>query len=412
MNTPLKKLCLQSLFAFLLLLLPTVALAPPEDSIYTVSDFFYYYTEASVICAGHAKDLYNLDYFRKQTESLFPPFAKTSGYLIMGEPPLSTVFIAPIAMIPVQYAYRVWQCILLVCLSISLALWTDILGFTNRQTLWATVAVALSGPVWEVIRVSKPAAIVWLAWTLSVWCLRKKQFLKAGIILLPWTIKPQQIMPFLSLMTGARQWKFVGYVVLTTLALFLILLPIFGLETYADWLKALRISADHPELTGPFLHPTLRGQLLRLLGMDRQTVAQVITPIVISAYLGALLLLAILGNAFRQRRNLIPLTVACMPLGIVTSPYCQNYDLILLIPSVFAFFKLGALAWLPKSIRVGCLTLVIACLVVFELPFYTIIHYTYLEHGLLVVNPFFVSLSLLSAIFIWAAIRAAKLNPE
>jgi hypothetical protein len=99
------------------------------------------------------------------------------------------------------------------------------------------------------------------------------------------------------------------------------------------------------------------------------------------------------------------LSAACMPLGIVTSPYCQNYDLVILIASVIAFFKLLPLVPMSKPLRIACLIVVAACLLVFELPFYTFIHYTYLAHGLITINPFFVSLCVLSALFIWTALK-------
>jgi hypothetical protein len=404
---PAKKFCIQTIFAFMLLLMPAVALVP-QDSLYQRCDFFYYYSEATLVCTGHAKELFNLDYFRQHTESLFPDFKKTTGLLIMAEPPLSAPFIIPIAIIPIAYAYYIWQFVLLVCLSVSLALWTQMFRFSDRQFLLAAVVVTLSGPIYEVIRVAKPTALVFLCWTVAVWFWQRKQFIGAGILFAPWTLKPQQMMPFIALMTGARQFKFVLGIVLVTLGLFLASLAIFGFDIYPQWLRALAISQEHPELTSPSLHPVLRGQLLRLLGMDAKVVAHIITPIVAVAYLSALFLLAYLGHRFRKCPDLIKLTVACIPLGIVTSPYCQNYDLILLIPSVLAFFKLGALNSLHKAIRIICLVVVAACLLVFELPFYTFIHYTYLQHGLLAINPFFVSLCLLSAIFIWASVRASK----
>lgn len=414
---PAKKFWIQTIFAFVLLVLPAVVLVSPwnphdaNDSTYKWCDFFYYYSEANLICTGRGGELYNLDHFRQNTEALFPDIKKTNGLLIMPEPPLAAPFIVPIGLIPATLiAYYVWEFVIVASLSISIVLWAEMFRFSERQYLLSAALLALSGPIVETIKVAKPTALVWLGWTLSVWLWQRKRSLMAGLVFAPWTLKPQQMLPFIALITGARQIRFLVSLSAATLVLFLASILIFGFHIYPDWLQALRISQDHLELTAPYLHPVLRGQLMRILGTDPAVVSHTITPVALAGYVVALLTLVILGNRFRQHSQSIKLTVACMPLGFIMSPYCQNYDLILLVPSVFAFFKIGWSHSLAKSMRIGILVVVSLCLLLFEMPFYTIIHYTYLEHNLIVVNPFFVSLSLLSAIFIWVAVRAGHLD--
>jgi hypothetical protein len=127
------------------------------------------------------------------------------------------------------------------------------------------------------------------------------------------------------------------------------------------------------------------------------------------AFITAQLAGLFLGYKFSKSTNWLQMCVVCMPLAIVCTPYCHNYDLVLLIPSVIAFFKLKSLQALNKATRIACIVVVALCLLVFEMPIYTRIHYDFLQHPILTVSPLFCSLSIMSIIFVTMAYRQSTM---
>jgi hypothetical protein len=82
----------------------------------------------------------------------------------------------------------------------------------------------------------------------------------------------------------------------------------------------------------------------------------------------------------------------------VTSIYCHNYDLLLLVPVVAALISLGFFVRAPLAARV----IVFICGFIFLMPVYGRIHYYYLLRGG-VWNPFVFALLLFSGVMLYVA---------
>jgi hypothetical protein len=397
-----KQLLVRSLFAFIVLLMPVVALEPLDDSVFGFTDFFSYYTQAKLIIEQPCQDIYDPDKLIRRARELYPPLNSHGPYYV-GEPPLSLTLLLPAGFLPKDFALIVCKGILVILTGISMALLAVIFEQTERQFIWSTVAVAASGPFWEATRVTKPGLVVLFGLTLCLWYLRNNKQLKGALCMLPWTFRPQLLLMFFAGLFGARQLRFLAWVAVTSVCLFVLTLPLFGLDNYKSWQKYLSYMSWHHDITAPFLHPTIRGQLMRFTEVPANVVS-LVWPFTFGA---SLLLAVYLGDRFKRSARWLQLCTACMPLGVVAGPYCHNYDLVLLIPSVVAFFKLPVMAALTKRFRITCFSLVGLSLLCFEMPIYSLIHYTYLQRNIWIISPLFISLLLLSVIFVYVAWRDA-----
>ncbi len=407
----------RTIFVFALILLPTIGLAPPNNSV-GVSDFFGYYTHAEMIKERRLDVICDVAKMQHETEVLFPE-VKDKLVVLVAEPPVSLVMLLPICLLAKDISLIVVKIFFVVCASVAIVLLADVYELKERQFQLTAILVAMSGPLWEVMRVTKPAVLVLLALALGLFMLKRNRPLMAAILFLPWTFKPQLLLQFLIQITVAGRLKFIVSLAAITLLLVVVSLPIVGAHNYLDWFNILHYAESHPQLNRPDLQATIHGQLLRVFvffpGGDKIVSYSAIKTISLVCLAAAILNAAFLGYRSRKLPNSLNVAVVCLPLALLTSYYCHNYDLILLIPAIIAFFKLPAFHSMNKRMRWSCIALVVIAILPLELPFYTIIHYFYLQLGF-VFNPFCLSLSILSCVFIGTAYHqiytAAQSSPD
>ena len=149
--------------------------------------------------------------------------------------------------------------------------------------------------------------------------------------------------------------------------------------------------------------PNFRGQLLRLFPDSAQAVMVVSLVILLSAAL----LIFLATRRWRNANNWLEMgTLLSMPLGLLTSLHCHDYDLILLTPSIVVLCKYRQKFETFKWLLVPC-ALVGAS---FVLPIYLEIHYAYLLRGA-VFNPYFFGLLIFAiSVFVLARTNAEKLE--
>src|ERR1700735_1898209 len=94
---------LRSAFAFIVLLMPVIVLAPPGDSVYEVTDFFSYYTQARLLVEKPGQDVYDPQKLIARAREMYPALNSHGPYYV-GEPPLSLTFLFPVAVLPREHA--------------------------------------------------------------------------------------------------------------------------------------------------------------------------------------------------------------------------------------------------------------------------------------------------------------------
>lgn len=363
-----------------------------------VNDLPQYYAAADMLMNGHAASIYDFRALFQREFQLFPSLARGIGLFL---PPPAVLILAPLVLLPAAAAPLVWTVLLVVATGLSLALLSRHFKLSKDSVLWLIGMSLLSGPVVESLRLGQLAPLMLLAVTLFLIGARK--YAGAGLYLLFLLLKPQQLLPILVCCCGAFRKRlmattFAGIILLAAASWF-----IFGQSAMQSYIHAVMDPANL-DLMQPQLNPTVRGQMMRIFGPT----AAIVSWIAAASLLAAVCLIALIGYRNRANDNWLGLCfMVALPLGLVTSLHCHDYDLVLLIPGLVQLTRTQLWhkmsAWKKTAIGVG--------MGLFLLPFYTDIHYGYLlNSGLL--NPYFFLLLIFSIYLVTVAIRQPGLFDE
>lgn len=382
-----KKIWLAVLFAVIAPIVPAIMLVQSGRSFTAVSDLPEYYAAARMIQRGRGADIYKLNRLGEEQERLFPGMnGRVVGLYV---PPVAVPWLVPLAGVPEKAAAGFWMVLLLSATSGSLALLKQVFKLSGGQLLAVWAVVSVSGPLYEALRLGQLAPLLLLAFTLALLTLCRKRPLLSALALAFMLVKPHELLPFLAYAAGARRYRLlVNFLVLACVLALLSLLAV-GWEGWSNYFQLMANSVAQSANMQPELGPTVRGQLLRLVPGRANEIF----------WLSAALALLSLGGNFafgrlycRYQHWLELGLVAAVPLGLVCSLHCHDYDLLLLIPSAVAALKLGLAESLPEWTKLAA----ILGTVLFLLPVYKFIHYDYLLGGA-PMNPLFVCLLVAAA---------------
>ncbi|MBI4533189.1 MAG: DUF2029 domain-containing protein [Candidatus Melainabacteria bacterium] len=371
-------------FAFLVLLLvvPSLVLAPPKDYRFKVTDFPNYYAAAKMMASKSGALIYQPSQLQATENKFFP---QLDGRMVpVNLPPFSLPLLLPLALVPPQAALAGWQILLILALATSFIALQHMFNLSNRATVYLGALVAVSGPAWEAIRHCQIAPFLLVSFLACLNALVQSKFVIAALALTPWLLKPHELLPFLLFLLGARKYLFLGYFFLISCFFGLISSFVLGQSAYTNYLA---FAPSSWEITD-FVNPTIRGQLLRYLGAVTPVALSLSTLIWILALLG----LFWCGSRFKDHTSWVGYaTLVSMPIGLVTAPHCHNYDLLLLLPSLVILVKTSPIGTLP----IWWKTVLVLATTTLLLPIYIFVHYSYLLQGGFI-NPYFWTLLALS----------------
>jgi hypothetical protein len=230
--------------------------------------------------------------------------------------------------------------------------------------------------------------------SMAIWALKMDRPYLAGIALSGLIVKPQELLPFLIFLLGAKCYK----PVVTLVAIGVVFMGLgylfVGAAGFAHYNALMQSTINDLTYLVSDISCTLRGQLYRYFPGQR-----VLMHYISTAVLGVgLLLIYLLGRKSGKQSRWLELgLVGAMPLGIVSSLYCYYYDLLLLVPSVLLLMSTFE-AELPP---IGILALITGGLA-FMLPFSIFIHFDWLMKGHKS-NPHFFLLLLMAVSCFWFA---------
>lgn len=335
------------------------------------SDFPEYYLASKQILAGKAAQIYD---FQQQRAEMPKYFAEGAAETF--DAPYALIGVAPLGLLNPIASKLVFQAVMIMLLAGAAVLLTRILRVNNRGALIVIALMVVSGPAFEILKVSKPIPIFAFAFALSLLFLQKGADWKAGMVAAFCAVRPHEILPFFILALGAQRYKFLAGALAVGLLLVLISLPIFGIDGYRNFVQMFGYLNQHPELYGATAMPTFRGQLLRM-GVS----LQLATTINWSLYGATLAALFFLGRRLKAASNWYTTgTIAAFILGLLTIPYVHLYDFIVLAPA-FCFLIVQARESDKKRFYA-----IAACMAMFISPLYQLIHYNYFVLGNNVLN--------------------------
>lgn len=355
----------------------------------TVSDFPQFYAAARLIVSGHGADCYQMEKFTSLQHECFPAMADRSIFIYL--PPPSLVWFLGLGFLPSQAATVVWKIVQFVCLAASVLLLRNAFSLNNKSFLWLVAVLCLSGPAFAAIKIEQVSMLLLCALSTAIWALRKNKPWIAAVALSFLMIKPQEGLPFLIFLLGARRYKVVAFTACILAGTTIFVSLVIGQQGISNYFHFGFSAIEQSAYMQSELGPTVRGQLLRLLPESKTAIALVSGLI----SLCSLLFIFVSGRRFASHRAWLEAgLLIAIPLGLVTCFHLHSYDLVLLAPTVVTILA-G-----PLENAIPPIPLLISFILfgTFMVPFYIYIHWDYLlkEHWLL--NPhFFVLLALAAA---------------
>jgi hypothetical protein len=369
-------------FAVVAQVIPAIMIFSAQGSFGQISDLPEYYAAAHMAARHQGSNIYDLQSLGAYERLCFPQLGERVVGLYV--PPLALPWLLPLAWLPARFAPSIWMSLLILSLLFSLALLKQLFKLSWTELLVVVAVMAVSGPLYESLRIGQLAPLLLLALLLSVRALKSNRPVAAAVALSFLVLKPQELLPFLAYLLGARRFRVLAYFAIFLLCLAAISFLVLGIQGWSNYFQLIGFSLEHTAGMQPELNPTVRGQLLRVLPGHN-----VLVPILSISACGASLAASfLLGRTYARFSPRLELGLAtAVPVGLVAALHVHDYDLLLLVPSAVAAIKLGFFRRVPDILKL----LAIMFSTVILLPLYVYVHYDYLLKGGLV-NPIFILL--------------------
>ncbi len=354
-----------------------------------ISDLPEYYSPAKLVIEGKGADGYTIKGLEEAQHRLYPSMGQRIVPLFV--PPQGLALLTPIALFPPEVMRYLWKALLVGCLGAALFLLKKTFNLGYKQTCYLVAAVTLSDAAYNSLRIDQLAPILLLSYIGAIYCLEKKQDIGAGLWLALFVLKPQQFLPFLAYLAGAKKFKTLIVCGAAFAILSIIAYVQMGTTGITNYMALVSAPSSLP-LMQPELNPTIRGQLLRLF----PDAAPTIFTLTSAMYLATIGLGLFVGWKFRNKENALMLGVlGFIPLALVASMHCHTYDLLLMVPTIILIFNDSLIPF-----GQGWKLAVMLGTIVFVLPLSIEIQHNYLLKGGLLNPWFFLLLPLSIALFI------------
>jgi len=330
----------------------------------SVSDLSQFMAGAHLIASGEGAQVYVISKLFATEQAIFSYPARGGVGLFV--PPFGLPWLMPLAFLPASIAPDVWKLFLIVCLSLSIFVLRKAFKLNFTATCWLTAFICFSGSTYEALRIDQVAAPMFLAYCSAIWAIRAKRPYLAALALSVFLMKPQQIVPFVVLLIGARQYKTVLGFAGITAALSAIALALVGVEGLHNYSTLISSCIEDNRYMVPIISCTLRGQLYRIFSNHHDVINMFTLAVCCLSYIW---FLTIARRLSQSQHWLDYGLVVIMPMGVVLSPYCLSYDLLPLVPSLLILMTQFEATLPPPAILLGMLLTM-----VFVIPFSIFIH--------------------------------------
>ncbi|HKS97714.1 MAG TPA: glycosyltransferase family 87 protein [Terriglobia bacterium] len=318
-------------------------------------DFIVIYTGASIVKDGHARHLY--DYNEQQ--AVQRRVAGRDTPLPFNRTPFEALALAPLALFPYVWAYRVWTLLNFLLIGLTAHVLRDYLG--NVQSLLLRVVWVLSAsiPLFVGLVQGQDSLLMLFLFALALASLKNNQEPKAGVVLALALFKAQYVLPFMLIFFLKRRWKMVSAFLGVAVLLGLVSLSLIGWSGVTAWLHILRgqtaelpsatVGADKAILSVAM--PNLRGFLYAIL-VGR------VSPAVLGALVafGSVVLLVWGMRCWRagyrsDDRTFGLLLALDLVVALIVSYYEFIHDLVLVALPILLVFSYFETSPLPRSPR-------------------------------------------------------------
>lgn len=201
-------------------------------------DFIAFYTGASLLFQNPT-EMYNLLEQEKIQHHLIPAAKTTNVFLPFFNPPFVALLTAPLALLPIIYAYTIWTVINIILLVIICFLFYRNIPLSKTNKILSIIGMLTFIPVLTSLLLGQltfvMTFILFIAWML----LRQGHEFRSGLILSLLLIKPHFfLVPFLAFLIQ-RRWNVVKGLTIGVVILSFISLSILGREGIQEYIQLL-----------------------------------------------------------------------------------------------------------------------------------------------------------------------------
>lgn len=367
-----------------------------------ISDLPEFYAPMKMIVAGSGSQIYVIPELSHIEQFYYPSAAR--AVVTLFTPPFGLPYFLPLAALPSDLAPAVWKFFLAASLFIGIAFLRAAFKLSFAATCWLTAVVCFSGCAYEALRIDQVSTPIFMCFSAAIWALKNNRPYLAAFALSGLLCKPQEILPFIIFLVGARRYKTVGALTVIGLVLMAVAYLLIGKDGFVNYSELIKNSITDTRYLVSDISCTLRGQLYRFFPEHRLE-SHYISLAVLVPCLAACLWIG--EKVRRSDRWLEYGLVAVMPLGIVSALYCYYYDLLILVPTALLLMTVFEPELPPLGILAGMLGGL-----AFMLPFSIFIHFNWIMVGHAPNPHFFVLLAFAigSLAFIGGKIKAEKLK--
>ncbi len=363
----------------------------------SISDFPQYYAPARLICTGHGADSYKFPIVSAMQHEGFPSMGDRAVPTYL--PPPSLFWFLPFGLMSGSQAFIAWKIVQIAALIGSIFLLKDAWGLNRKAVCYLIAGICVSGPAFAATQLGQISMLILCALSTMVWSFKKDKLWLAAIALSVLMLKPQEGLPLMIFLAGAKRYKMLSMTIGVLAVASLVIFCFIGVQGMTDYLATTTaIDTSQSVWMQSELGPTVRGQLLRLAPESKGliTKASSIVMLISWAYI------FFSGRKFAARPAWFgACLLIAVPVGVLTCLHLHSYDLLLLVPSLVLVLS-GPLESIAPSWLLLAGFLITGT---FMVPFYIFIHWDYLLKDHWILNPHFFALLAMTAGFSYLAYR-------
>jgi Glycosyltransferase family 87 len=354
-----------------------------RDAFSTISDLPEFMAAAKMTAAGSGSQIYVVPELARMEQLFYPSTSRSVVMFFV--PPFGLPWLMPLALLPPNMAPVIWKVFLVLSLAISIPVLQKAFSLNRTATCWLIAGLCFSGCTFEALRIDQLSTPMFLAFCCAILALKKERPYLAALALSVLVLKPQELLPFVIFLFGAKQNRtllaLIGIGLALTAVGYLLVGP-SGLSNYSALMKS---TIEDNRFLVSDISCTLRGQLFRLFPH-----ARALSHYISIGVLGVVsVIVFLIGRRLSTSKKWLDYgLIAVMPVGFVSALYCYYYDLFLLVPTVVLLMTEFEHELPPWSILAGMM-LVLA----FMMPFSLFIQQDWILKGQMF-NPHFAILTL------------------
>ena len=305
-------------------------LARQPDVARRAADFTIGYSAARLVLAGHLDAVYD-------QKRLGPVMTQVSSGAIdpslpYAQPLLALTPMLPLALLPLDIAYRLWQVCSLLFFLFAVYLVQRAQPLGTRAPAWGFLSLLASVPAWSTLAEGQTTPLLVLGAALLVFSLRSSTPLLAAVGGLLLATKPQYVPAYLLVLLSLRSYRLVGAGLAGSAVMVASPLIAGGLNGVHDYLRVLMTT--HVLAEGRLIE-TWSGLLGSFVPAGSRAAA------VLAGTIFALGMAGLAAWIFRWRPQVNETIAVAGVVALLASPYAFPHDLVLLVIPAWFGFALG-----------------------------------------------------------------------